>query len=69
MANIFAVINLILTIVKFVKWAKDAWGEMKFKQWVSDLETTVKGMIDAKTPEQKTETAKRMVDIIGRLNS
>jgi len=64
---ILSAISAIGTIVKFLSALKQAIGQAQFDAWIADLEGTTKKWSEAKTAEQKSEIAKSMVSLIGRL--
>lgn len=51
---------MVMDLIKFVK-------DNNLQNWLKDLGNTIVSLKDAKTPEEKTNAAKSMVDIIGRL--
>lgn len=64
MGSILAIIKVIADIFAFIKWAKVAWGEKELNNWLGTLSTTIRGMTNAKTPEEKSKVAQSMVDLI-----
>lgn len=69
MSSILAVIQVIAGIFEFIKWAKQAWGEAQLNSFLKSVETTIDGMKNAKTPEEKSKAAQDMVDLIRRIPS
>lgn len=67
MSSILAFIQAGLAIFEFIKWAKAAWGEAQLNAFLNGIETTIDGLKKAKTPEEKSEAAKNMVDLIRRI--
>lgn len=61
---IFQVAVKVMTLVeKFVLWAE----KREFNQWLTECEKTIDQLENAKTPEQKREAARSMVDLIRTL--
>lgn len=69
MGTVLTVIKLLMTLFDFAKWAKEAWGEKVLNDFLRGVEETVDGLKKAQTPEQKSEAAKKMVDLIRRIPS
>lgn len=67
MGSVLTVIQLLMALFNFAKWAKEAWGEKQLNDFLRGVEETIDGMKKAQTPEQKSEAAKKMVDLIRRL--
>lgn len=67
MSSVLTFIKAGLAILEFIKWAKSAWGEAQLNSFLSGIETTIDGLKKAKTPEEKSEAAKNMVDLIRRI--
>ena len=64
------IISIITSIISLIKMVMDLIGFIKQNQlqnWLKDLSDTVAAMKNAKTPEDKTNAAKSMVDVISRL--
>jgi biopolymer transport protein ExbB/TolQ len=61
---IFQVLVKIMALIeRFSAWAK----EQNFEAWLNDIEDTIDRLEKAKTPTEKREAARSVVDIIRRL--
>lgn len=67
MANIAAILSAIATLVSAIIALIKFIKAENLQQFINDLGTAIINLKTAKTPEDKTNAAKSMVDIIHRL--